>query len=76
MMKYFKVSVTYQIYVSRVYRVMHSYGFPGNDFLCKYVNVDLLGIFMSTNIPVGTSCETNPLLILQVQPSRPSPTLR
>ena len=47
-----------------------------NVFLCNYVNIDILEISMSTKIPVGTLCETNLLLMLQVQPSRPSPTLR
>ena len=62
--------------MSYVYSVMHSYGFPGNVYLCKYVNVDILGIFVSTKIPVGTLCEMNPLLILQVQPSCSLPILR
>ena len=56
--------------------VMQNYGFPGNEFLCKYVNVDKLGISVSTKIPVGTLCETNLLLILELQPSRPSPILK
>ena len=55
---------------------MQNDGFPGNEFLYKYVNVDILGISMSTKIPVGTLCVTNPLFIFQVQSSRPSPILR